>query len=295
MGEPGAPLLRRGDTRRRDEQPASTSGSATFCPFTSCSASSRAGRRTKRSRSSRRLASLGAVGILVGWLAAYSFYEHPDYLASFSEVVRAPEEIVSDSDLDWGQDLRRLSTRVRELGIERIAIGACSTCRYPECADLPEARSLAPGEPVEGWVAIGEWCLRVWPRSGQVQRSRMPSPGWRDGVYERVGKSIRLYYLPPGAEGDARGGAETGHESQGADRRFIAAPASLRSSSSAAPRPAGPRHAAHEGCRSADTSVPRIPRASDRSAGRPRRAPARPRAPSTPAGTPGAGARSSRS
>ena len=150
-------------------------------------------------RSSRRLASLGTVGILVGWLTAYSFYEHPDYLASFSEVVRAPEEIVSDSDLDWGQDLRRLSTRARELGIERIAIGACSTCRYPECADLPEARSLIPGEPVEGWVAIGEWCLRVWPRSGQVQKP--DAFAWLEGrSFERVGKSIRLYYLPPGAE-----------------------------------------------------------------------------------------------
>lgn len=150
-------------------------------------------------RSSRRLVSLGAVGIPVAWLAAYSFSEHPDYLASFSEAVRAPEEIVSDSDLDWGQDLRRLSTRVRELGIERIAIGACSTCRYPECANLPEARSLVPGEPVSGWVAIGEWCLRVWPRSQQVEK-----PGafaWlEERSYERIGKSIRLYYLPPGAE-----------------------------------------------------------------------------------------------
>ena len=151
------------------------------------------------SRSSRRLASLGAVALLVGWLGVYSFHEHPDYLASFSELVRAPEKIVSDSDLDWGQDLRRLSARVHELGIEKIAIGGCTACDAA-CMNLPDTCELDPWEPTSGWVAIGEWCLRVWARRNEPER-----PGafaWLEGrSYERIGKSIRLYNvnLSPGA------------------------------------------------------------------------------------------------
>ena len=152
------------------------------------------------SRSSRRLASLGAVAVLVGWLGLYSCLEHPDYLASFSEVVRAPEKIVNDSDLDWGQDLRRLSARVEELGIETLAIGECSACDHSECLNLPETCRIDPWEPVSGWVAISEWCLKVWARSHQAEK-----PGgfaWLEGrSFERIGKSIRLYDLRPGAHG----------------------------------------------------------------------------------------------
>jgi len=160
------------------------------------------------SRSSRRLASSGAVAILAGWLGIYSLHEHPDYLASFSEVVRAPHRIVSDSDLDWGQDLRRLSARVKALGIEKLAIGDCSTCRYSECVNLPETCSLDPWERVSGWVAISEWCLQVWPRA--EKREKPGGFAWlQNRGYERIGKSIRLYYLPPGTE--AASGAPSGH------------------------------------------------------------------------------------
>ena len=44
-------------------------------------------------------------------------WNHPDYLAYFNELAGdEPERILADSDLDWGQDMLRLSARLREVG-----------------------------------------------------------------------------------------------------------------------------------------------------------------------------------
>ena len=39
---------------------------------------------------------------------------NPDYLPYFNEAVAHPERVLVDSDLDWGQDLRRLEQRAAE-------------------------------------------------------------------------------------------------------------------------------------------------------------------------------------
>ena len=47
---------------------------------------------------------------MIGSLAA-----HPDYLAYFNALAGDdPERIVVDSDLDWGQDIKRLGQRLRD-------------------------------------------------------------------------------------------------------------------------------------------------------------------------------------
>ncbi len=57
------------------------------------------------------------VVVLAGWLVVSGVWNHPDYLAYFNELAGdEPERILADSDLDWGQDMLRLSARLRELG-----------------------------------------------------------------------------------------------------------------------------------------------------------------------------------
>ncbi|MBI3473551.1 MAG: glycosyltransferase family 39 protein, partial [Candidatus Solibacter usitatus] len=61
----------------------------------------------------------GAALLLV--LAATSALSHPDYLAYFNALAGSePEKILVDSDLDWGQDMKRLGQRLREVGAREV-------------------------------------------------------------------------------------------------------------------------------------------------------------------------------
>ena len=52
---------------------------------------------------------------LLAWQLISSIRAHPDYLAYFNEFAgRHPEKILIDSDLDWGQDLLRLSAALKQ-------------------------------------------------------------------------------------------------------------------------------------------------------------------------------------
>src|SRR5262249_475542 len=65
-----------------------------------------------------KLAGLGLLGL---WLAGSSLLAHPDYIPYFNELAGSePEKILVDSDLDWGQDAKRLSERLRELGVPAV-------------------------------------------------------------------------------------------------------------------------------------------------------------------------------
>jgi hypothetical protein len=62
-----------------------------------------------------------------------------------------------------------------------------------------DIRLLKPYEPTEGWVAVSEWSIRVrvaWERL--VAGRRDGAFDWLDPYpYTRIGKSIRLYHVPP--------------------------------------------------------------------------------------------------
>jgi len=59
---------------------------------------------------------------LFSWQVANVANAHPDYLASFNEQAGShPENILIDSDLDWGQDLRRLKHTLSEHKIDSFA------------------------------------------------------------------------------------------------------------------------------------------------------------------------------
>jgi hypothetical protein len=150
-----------------------------------------------------------AVLTLGAWQIAAPIVAYPHWLAYFNELA-APHaaRILTDSDLDWGQDLYTLRDELRERQVSELWIayfGKADLCRH----GLPPARWLAPGRRVTGWVALSEMQrvgLLVPQFEGEdpCDRSRLV---WREGVgdgyawldaYEplvRVGRSIRLYYI----------------------------------------------------------------------------------------------------
>jgi hypothetical protein len=124
-----------------------------------------------------------------------SIRAHPDYLAYFNELAgQHPERILIDSDLDWGQDLLRLSSALQQRHVEEVSIAYAGSAELDlRQFDLPSFRILAPYEKTRGWIAIS--LLRL--KTGGFG---LPDDSfWWLEAYKPVclvGRSIRLYYVP---------------------------------------------------------------------------------------------------
>jgi hypothetical protein len=132
---------------------------------------------------------LGRAGLLAlaAWQLSALWTAYPDYLPYFNEAVAHPEQVLVDSDLDWGQDLYRLELRAAQLRIPHLSLayrGTADLSREP----LPPLYILPPRQPVTGWVAVS-----------QLARTRNAEDyawlgAWRP--VERIGRTIDLYYIP---------------------------------------------------------------------------------------------------
>jgi hypothetical protein len=140
-----------------------------------------------------------------GWLAALlllglvsaSASAHPDYLAYFNALAGpTPERILVDSDLDWGQDLGRLATRLRQLGATEVAF----TPEFPadlQAQGFPTVTPFDLRRPSPGWNAAR---LTVIESIHAANASAFPDTRfWPERLppTERIGKSIWLWYVPP--------------------------------------------------------------------------------------------------
>jgi len=145
--------------------------------------------RALRNASVRPLAIVGSAFLvgLVGWQASTLWTAHPDYLPYFNEAVAHPQRVLVDSDLDWGQDLRRLERRAVEIKIPRLNLAYRGTADLTREA-LPPFVVLPPWKPATGWVAISA-LAKVHDPKGYA---------WLDAYepMEKVGKTIDLYYIP---------------------------------------------------------------------------------------------------
>jgi hypothetical protein len=145
-------------------------------------------------REPRRAPALGACLLAAGlaaWQLSTLWTAHPDYLPYFNEAVAHPEQILVDSDLDWGQDLRRLEWRLADLKVHSLNlawIGTADLTREP----LPPYTMLPPGKQVSGWVAI----------TALAREHQTKGYSWLNAYkpIERIGRTIDLYYIPPAPE-----------------------------------------------------------------------------------------------
>jgi hypothetical protein len=150
----------------------------------------------------RRVAGRGR--LLLAVVAAAGLWStariHPDYLAYFNELAGAhPERVLVDSDLDWGQDLRRLRDTLRARGIDSVTTAYFGSA-VPEMYGIPVRAKWVRGDTVHGWFVVSQ-TLRQ--RGDAVLRNRRwtlyPDVfDFLDGIEPeaRVGRSLLLYRLP---------------------------------------------------------------------------------------------------
>jgi hypothetical protein len=148
-------------------------------------------------QSRRRNWALWAAAAATGWLVISSLAAHPDYLAYFNALAGdEPERIVVDSDLDWGQDIKRLGQRLRELHAASVTFTPTIAISLVSHGFPPHQKSDADA-PAPGWNAVE---VTKWKRDRMGLMSDHPGERtWPDFVKptERVGRSILLYYVPP--------------------------------------------------------------------------------------------------
>jgi 4-amino-4-deoxy-L-arabinose transferase-like glycosyltransferase len=133
-------------------------------------------------------------GALAAWLIIGSAAAHPDYLPWFNAFAGdRPEKILTDSNIDWGQDVLRLVRYTRREKIPHLTL-SLSTSVPVERVGLPPITYMELWKPLHGWVAISEFHLAIGHADPQYR-------AWTDEwfpeqrPFTRIGKSIRLYHF----------------------------------------------------------------------------------------------------
>lgn len=137
----------------------------------------------------RRDAGVIAIMLAVA-IFAESWQAHPDYLSHFNALAgKHPEKILAESDLDLGQDLHRLSLRVKELHADHLSIAYFGSAPL-ERAGLPPYRVIGREDLLPGYVAVSLRYLYLSnAKDGGLQWIKKYTP------IERIGTSIDLFYL----------------------------------------------------------------------------------------------------
>jgi hypothetical protein len=130
--------------------------------------------------------------MLLFWYAAGSVWISPHYLAYVSEIGGGPNNginLLFESDFDWGQELKGLSSYLDERNVERIKLGYFSTAdpahygiRYDP---LP---CETPAKPQTGLIAASATTLQVWGCYDWLKNHK---------PVDKVGYTIFIYDIPP--------------------------------------------------------------------------------------------------
>jgi hypothetical protein len=147
----------------------------------------------------RRLAGVRQIIVasLLVWLVVGTIRAYPYYLSYFNELVGGSGNgyrYLSMSNLDWGQDLKDLSTYLRRNGIAKVKLAYFGTDDPRRYGIIYER--LLPGQPATGDLAISVTSL-VGTHVG-CERAF----GWLRGYEPRakIGYSIFVYYIPATAK-----------------------------------------------------------------------------------------------
>jgi 4-amino-4-deoxy-L-arabinose transferase-like glycosyltransferase len=136
-------------------------------------------------------------GLLLVWPLLSSALAHPDYIPYFNEIVGSePEKWVVDSDYDWGQDMKRLSARLRELGATQVSFSPFIVAHLERVHGFPPMQPNDPVNPDPGWNAIS---TTNWKQARLGLFQKHPELAlWPDYARptERVGTNLLYYFAP---------------------------------------------------------------------------------------------------
>ena len=149
------------------------------------------------------IASAFTAGILLLWMIISVAVHHPDYLAYFNGFAgKHPENILVDSNYDWGQDLKFLAKRLHELGVEQFSLLSLDGAEKPEYSEswygLPTVKDVDDSVPSVGWTAISPTFAKSFRLQAELLgRPTVPHP-WYEQIAptERVA-TLQLYYITP--------------------------------------------------------------------------------------------------
>lgn len=150
---------------------------------------------------------LGAAtaGILVTWLVVSVALLHPDYRDYFNAFAGSkPEEIIVDSNSDWGQDIKLLANRLRKMGVQHVAFATTLDAGnrdpkeivdrdhqlYQSWYGLPQTDVANVCVPAPGWNVVSttvEKSLSYWPTSRFYR-----GPGDPVQWYEKIAPDDRV-------------------------------------------------------------------------------------------------------
>jgi 4-amino-4-deoxy-L-arabinose transferase-like glycosyltransferase len=130
--------------------------------------------------------------IFLTWFIFSSSFSHPDYIAYFNELAaRSPERFRNDSDLDWGQDLKRLSIELKHRNVKKLKLAYFGSAD-PEKFNLPPFTTLNRHQTTTGWIAISVCKLKdvygTPPHDGFAWLEKYKP-------LATIGKSIKLYNI----------------------------------------------------------------------------------------------------
>jgi len=142
-------------------------------------------------------------GVLVVWMTVSVAVHHPDYLAYFNGFAgKTPEKVLVDSNYDWGQDLRLLSRRLHQKGVDQFSLmtvdGVMSRIYLQQWYGLPAMQDVDDATPSLGWNVVSPTFANS-VRFVIPNRPIVPNPWYyRIPPTERVG-GLLLYYITPEA------------------------------------------------------------------------------------------------
>lgn len=137
--------------------------------------------------------------ILLVWYAISNFRVFPSYLAYFNELIGGPKNAYKytvDSNLDWGQDLKRLAFWVKKNNIDKITIDYFGGS-VPEyyLGDKVTIWHSKYGKPPAGWFAVS---ATYYQNSKWYSKAEgIPDYAWLDSRSPdaMIGYSILVYKI----------------------------------------------------------------------------------------------------
>ena len=154
---------------------------------------------------SKALVRAVTAGVMMTWLVVSVALQHPDYRAYFNAFAGGkPEQIVVDSNYDWGQDIKLLANRLRKLGVQHVAFATTLDAGnrdpkevverdhqlFQSWYGLPQTDVANVCVPAPGWNAVSttvEKSLSYWPTSRFYR-----GPGNPVQWYEKIAPDDRV-------------------------------------------------------------------------------------------------------